>query len=114
MYSFPFHEAIITPEGVRCQVEIPGDCPFFAGHFPDNPVLPAIAHIYLVTEVYRRASVPGAFLSRIDQLRLSAPIGADEIVSVHVTNPGPDAKSRFTIERGGNIVSQGSVAWSGG
>ena len=114
MYSFPISEANVTAQGVTCRVEIPGTCPFFAGHFPGLPVLPGVAQLCLVAQVLRRGKANDAVISGIDQLRLLAPIRADETVSVRVGNPGPDARSRFAIERDGDIVSQGTLIWSGG
>ena len=103
----------MTTQGVECRVEIPADCPFFSGHFPDNPVLPGIAQLCLVTQAWRSGAAHEAFITRIDQLRLLAPIRSDEMVSVRVSNPGSDARSHFTIERGGKLVSQGVVTWGG-
>jgi 3-hydroxyacyl-[acyl-carrier-protein] dehydratase len=114
MYSFPTHETTATLKGVECRVEIARDCPFFAGHFPGNPVLPAIAHLQLVTEVYRAGKQIAVYLSSVDQLRMNARVGADETVFVRIANPSPDGKSRFRVERDGNVVSQGIVTWSEG
>jgi len=112
--SFPTHETTVTPEGVQCRVEIAADCPFFAGHFPGNPVLPAIAHLQLVTEVYRRGTETTVFLSSVRRLRMNARIGVDETVIVRVAKAGADGTSRFSIERESNVVSQGIVTWSNG
>lgn len=48
-----FLEKLETPEarGISARVVVPSDSPWFAGHFPGNPVLPAVAQLAIVFDV---------------------------------------------------------------
>ncbi len=45
---------LAPPPGLRVRWTVPTDLPYFAGHFPGNPTLPAVAMIDLTLELVRR------------------------------------------------------------
>jgi 3-hydroxymyristoyl/3-hydroxydecanoyl-(acyl carrier protein) dehydratase len=113
MYVFPIAETARTPDGVECRVEISRDCPFFEGHFPGRPVLPAIVQLVLVARVRREWTDVEAHISGVEHFRLYRPIGAGERISVTLATAG-EGRSRFTIDGPGGVVSRGVVTWAGG
>lgn len=41
---------------ISAKVIVPADSPWFSGHFPDNPVLPAVAQLAIVFDVIELGS----------------------------------------------------------
>jgi 3-hydroxymyristoyl/3-hydroxydecanoyl-(acyl carrier protein) dehydratase len=80
-------------------VEIPAGSPFFAGHFPGHPILPGIAHPFLVT----RAPV-----AEIPVLKLRSPVLPGDVLAV-VESVSTDGAVRFELRRSAEIVSQGTL-----
>ncbi|HTM43926.1 MAG TPA: hypothetical protein VL137_03170 [Polyangiaceae bacterium] len=64
---------------------VPPDLPYLRGHFPDFPVLPAVAVLELSVEMLRRATSNDALeLSAIRAAKFMRPIGADQSIRVHL------------------------------
>ena len=41
---------------ITAKATVPGDSPWFAGHFPDAPVLPAVAQLNLLVQMLAQAT----------------------------------------------------------
>ncbi|MFO7860269.1 MAG: hypothetical protein R6U41_03490 [Desulfosalsimonas sp.] len=71
--------------GIRARAVVPADSPWFAGHFPDNPILPAIAQLAIVFDMIQKATGleqnPGA-VNRVKYRRIIRP---DEAIHVAVS-----------------------------
>ena len=113
MYVFPIVETVRTPAGVECTVAILRDCPFFEGHFPGRPVLPAVVQLVLVAQVHRDRVDANACISRVERFRLYRPIGAGERISVTLTAAG-EMRSRFVIGSTEGVAGRGVVTWTAG
>lgn len=113
MYVFRIAETARTSDGVECRVDIPADCPFFEGHFPGRPVLPAVVQLVLVGQVYRELVNAEACVSRVERFRLYHPIGAGERISVTLAKVG-EMRCRFTIGGPEGVAGRGVVAWATG
>ncbi|HEY2737529.1 MAG TPA: hypothetical protein VGK45_03940, partial [Thermoanaerobaculia bacterium] len=101
------------------RVEIPGDSPFFSGHFTGHPILPGIAHPLLVARALHAGAE--ARIAEIRSLKLRSPVRPGDvldILDVSGTAPGGDGTVRFELRRDSELVSQGSLRiappeWSG-
>jgi 3-hydroxymyristoyl/3-hydroxydecanoyl-(acyl carrier protein) dehydratase len=113
MYVFPIVETTRTSDGIECRVDIPDDCPFFEGHFPGRPVLPAVVQLVLVAQVYRDLCDAAASISRVERFRLYRPIGAGERISVTLAAAG-EMRSRFVIGGPEGIAGRGLATWTAG
>jgi 3-hydroxymyristoyl/3-hydroxydecanoyl-(acyl carrier protein) dehydratase len=113
MHVFRIAETARTSDGIECRVDIPHDCPFFEGHFPGRLVLPAVAQLVLVAQVYRDLVAPDAYVSEVERFRLYHPIGAGERISVTLAAAG-EGQSRFSIGGPEGVVSRGVVTWARG
>ena len=88
------------------------DSPFFEGHFPGNPVLPAIAQLHLLLGLMRRNVSSTLSIVEIQALRLQHPIRPGDEIEVSVAgSPGADSTA-FSIQCGGRIASRGRVRWN--
>ncbi|MFP4572057.1 MAG: 3-hydroxyacyl-ACP dehydratase FabZ family protein [Desulfobacterales bacterium] len=73
-------------EGVICaRAVVPADSPWFSGHFPEDPILPAIAQLAIVSDMIQEATGreqnPGA-VNRVKYRRIIRP---DETILVAAT-----------------------------
>ncbi|HKV08957.1 MAG TPA: hypothetical protein VJ725_12515 [Thermoanaerobaculia bacterium] len=82
-------------------IQIPSDSPFFAGHFPGQPILPGIVQLAL--------AFPGSPIAEVRSLKLRRTVGPGDRLEVSGTGPGADGVARFEIRRGEETVSQGAV-----
>ena len=100
-----------TPDSLVAEVVFPLDGEWFAGHFPDFPVLPGVAQLFYLQRFARRVftDFPDAgFYRRIKFRRLVRP---NERVRLEVVRKGRRAFS-FTMSVEGSIVSSGTVEGS--
>lgn len=78
--------ALSDPPEMRVAWTVPQDLPYFEGHFPGNPTLPAVAMVDLTLELVRRW--PGferAELSLLKTAKFASVIGPGDSVEVSLT-----------------------------
>jgi 3-hydroxyacyl-[acyl-carrier-protein] dehydratase len=85
---------------------------FFAGHFPQKPILPAVAHLFVVGHLLRRSLGRKARIVSVDRYRLLEPIGPGDRLSVLLELRPDSFSGRFTLDREGARVSQGDFEWA--
>jgi len=109
MTSFPVESRSSTPEGSRrFRVRIPEDSPFFAGHFPDDPVLPAVAQFALQVQLLEEVFGPRARLAGVRVVRFRAPVGPGDVLDVVLDGEG-DGEVGVTAQREGTVVLEGRL-----
>lgn len=86
-------------------LEIPGDGPWFEGHFPGRPILPGVAALALVVD-----ALGGAPLRRIAHARFRRVIGPGERLSLD-TREGADGATRVVLARAGEPVLQAELVF---
>jgi len=89
----------------------PADFPAFAGHFPGQPVLPAVIQLAVVRSL--TSDLLGRSLEpvRTERLKFRGMVGPDDLVHVRVEikKEGENWLSRFKLDHGGKLVSSGAV-----
>jgi 3-hydroxyacyl-[acyl-carrier-protein] dehydratase len=98
----------------RADAHIGAASPWFSGHFPDEPVLPGIAIISMVSEVVRQyASEIGEKIriSAIRRVRFRVPIRPDKSLSISLALPaGDDHHSyHFKVTMNGDTTCTGII-----
>jgi 3-hydroxymyristoyl/3-hydroxydecanoyl-(acyl carrier protein) dehydratase len=93
----------------RFTIEVGSASPFFDGHFPGRPVLPAVAQILLVERLCRRAGAPRGRVAGIEALRLLRPVAPGDVVAVRIDWAGGGALVRFEISDARGPISRGSL-----
>ena len=79
---------------------VPPDSPFFAGHFPDHPILPGIAHLALVAQ-----ALGGASIAEIPSLRLRSPVRPGDVLALKIDGPTDEGSVRFELRREDGVAS---------
>ena len=73
---------------------VPGDEPFFAGHFPAMPVVPGVFMVEALAECARRSLPPGATLASAPLVRFRRRVGPGETLELQVTPAGAEGERR--------------------
>lgn len=96
--------------GVTASVAVPVDSPWFSGHFPGDPVLPAIAQLAIVFGLARKAFgrklIPRA-LARTKFRRIIRPGETVDIVLSPVS--GSETRYSFQLTVSGEIACKGAI-----
>ena len=97
-----------TPDSLVAEMVFPPDGEWFAGHFPDFPVLPGVAQLFFLRRFARRTfpDFPDAGLYR--RIKFRRLVRPNERVRLEVVRKGPRAYS-FTMSVEGSIVSSGTL-----
>lgn len=101
-------------DSVRWTVRVPEDSTLFAGHFPGHPILPGIAHLAWVEAALAEMEGVSPTLSSISGVRWRRPALPGEALELRLTHPAGGSSSRFSVFRGEDVLSQGSVQWAAG
>jgi 3-hydroxymyristoyl/3-hydroxydecanoyl-(acyl carrier protein) dehydratase len=78
---------------------VPADLPYFAGHFPGQPTLPAVAILDLTLELIRRW--PGfekAELGGVESAKFSAVVEPGADVAVSLTRSGSEWRAEWKLD----------------
>lgn len=102
-------EAVIRDESVQAYgVEVGAASPFFDGHFPGNPLLPAAAILTLVAAAFRAAH-PHLPLVGFDAVRFSAPVGPGCRARLTFREPSSGTGSVFELATDDEILASGRI-----
>lgn len=88
----------------RFAVEVPGDSPLYAGHFPGRPVLPGICQLAFVT-----AALGGRTPGEIAHLKLRRQIQGAVRLELSLEGPDGEGKVRYVSSLDGETVANGTL-----
>ena len=106
---FEILESADTKSGRSVRLRVPADCPYFEGHFPGEPILPAIGQLELITTALAKLGEPARTISVIDVLRMSRPVGPGETLQLLLSPVATNGSVRFTLKDEVGLVSRGSL-----
>jgi predicted hotdog family 3-hydroxylacyl-ACP dehydratase/3-hydroxymyristoyl/3-hydroxydecanoyl-(acyl carrier protein) dehydratase len=85
---------------------VPRDLSFFAGHFPDHPVLPGFVQLHWVAELARdHLGIDGPWTG-IDALKFRTPLLPDDRFDLEIR---AGAELRFALRRDDEVLSEGRL-----
>lgn len=98
----------------RARAQVPADHPCLAGHFPGNPVVPAVVLLEQVLAALRLWRGPQWQLRRLLAAKFLRPLRPDEHFEIllRLTGTAPDARLDWRCERDARLLAQG--AWQVG
>jgi acyl-coenzyme A synthetase/AMP-(fatty) acid ligase len=95
---------------LRCRLFFNPDHPFFQGHFPQSPILPAVAQLFTALMIARRHLDIGDDFHFISSLKFSKPILPDDRITLEITiNQTYDTLIYILKDHDGEMVSKGIV-----
>ncbi len=88
----------------------PLDSPWFCGHFPDNPVLPAIAQLAIVLEIANKAYDQNMIAQAVNRTKFRRIIRPCEMIDILMYPvEGKTMTYSFQLTVNGEIASKGSM-----
>ena len=99
--------ALVDDRSRRAEFAVPVDHPCLAGHFPGNPLVPAVVILDFVIDLAERWLGPRFRVSGISQAKFLAPLMPTERAEVFVELE--EQTLRFTVRRGDVLVSRGAL-----
>jgi 3-hydroxymyristoyl/3-hydroxydecanoyl-(acyl carrier protein) dehydratase len=101
---------------VRAEACVKTGSPWYSGHFPNEPILPGIAILAMVTDVIKHhesAKGRNISMSSIRKVRFRQPVRPDEVlaVSVPLSMEVDDLSYHFKVTVSEKMVCTGIVAF---
>jgi len=95
---------------ISATVTVPGNSPWFSGHFPGNPILPAIAQISIVFDMVCQAVKKPIFLKTFHRVKFRKIILPDEEMDITASQiAGTPMNYSFQIMVNGEIACKGMM-----
>jgi 3-hydroxymyristoyl/3-hydroxydecanoyl-(acyl carrier protein) dehydratase len=88
---------------------IPVDAPYFAGHFPGDPLVPGVVILErVIEEISRRAGAP-QWAERLEAVKFLAPLRPGDELSIDLESAADATTVRFECRSGVRSVAQGLI-----
>ena len=99
---------------IEALADVPVDSPWFSGHFPDEPILPGIALVYMAEQaIIEDALAKGeqVQIHTLKRVRFTQPVRPGETLSLNITGEeaGEDILFSFKVANKENIVCSGAI-----
>ena len=72
---------------IVAQVTTDGRSPWFAGHFPDNPILPGIAQLKMVADIIGASRKDGLRITGLSRVKFRKIVRPGDLLDIHA-GPG--------------------------
>lgn len=82
---------------ITAQVTTDRQSPWFEGHFPNDPILPGIAQIHMVTETIAKALQKDLSLQSLTRIKFKKIIRPGDILDIHAMAGKTDNQYSFRI-----------------
>jgi predicted hotdog family 3-hydroxylacyl-ACP dehydratase len=112
-------EQTVTSSGIEARCRIPPESPWFSGHFPSNPIFPALGMMGLVDRVLEREGIPqdpaGVSGREYRRVRFRQIVRPGEEISFAILplEPGAGDRFRFKIFKASESIAEGVVVTQG-
>ena len=86
--SFQFSDVQVHDKVVTAQWIVPQDLPYLQGHFPDQPIVPAVAMLDAMTVLLTRTRNQPTELSAVKNAKFTKPLEPSQTVSIECKQLG--------------------------
>ncbi len=94
---------------VLAKVTTDAQSPWFAGHFPGDPILPGIAQLHMVTECIERVLQQKLLLQDLARVKFKKLIRPGDVLDIHATAGNQDNNYIFSIQHNNQQVCSGRL-----
>lgn len=99
-----------SDRAIMAEVQVPADCVWFDGHFPNMPILPGVAQLTLVTDLLNRTLKRPVVVRSVSRVRFKQMIRPDDTIAVSLSPTQKDAGSYgFRLSNGSELVCSGVI-----
>ncbi|MEA3412396.1 MAG: hypothetical protein U9R74_12775 [Pseudomonadota bacterium] len=112
---FSFDNVSQSQDGgtLSCSCVVAADMPFFSGHFPGMPIMPAVAQIEMIRTLLEQQAGWNATISGGTRLKFSGLVQPGDILAIRLRRTPSDNIS-FSVENDAAVVSKGVLTLEGG
>jgi 3-hydroxyacyl-[acyl-carrier-protein] dehydratase len=98
---------------VSAEFRCPADFPPFAGHFPGQPVLPAVVQLVFVRILAADLLQTDLELVRTGRIKFKEMVRPDEIVNIHIALEEIDQQwhALFKLKKNDSVVASGTILY---
>ena len=97
---------------MRARVTTDGQSPWFAGHFPDNPILPGIAQLKMVADCIAASREGDVRLSALSRVKFRKIVRPGDVLDIHATIGSKKDQYAFRITSNHEDVCSGMMLFS--
>jgi 3-hydroxymyristoyl/3-hydroxydecanoyl-(acyl carrier protein) dehydratase len=102
--------SVDSDRAVTAEVQVPADCVWFDGHFPNMPILPGVAQLTLVMDLLKRAMQRSIVIRSASRVRFKQMIRPDDTITVSLSPTQKDAATYgFRLSNGSELVCSGTI-----
>ncbi len=94
---------------VHAKVSTDAQSPWFAGHFPGDPILPGIAQLNMVTECIERVLQQKLVLQKLARVKFKKLIRPGDILDIHAVAGKQNNNYTFSIQHNNQQVCSGRL-----
>jgi len=91
------------------QVRTDEESAWYAGHFVNDPILPGVAQLHMVSELLQQVMVNNCFPSAFKRVKFRKIVRPGELLDIHVTPGNKDNHFVFSITANRADVCSGTV-----
>lgn len=102
----------LSPEEWECELVIPADSPRFSGHFPERPVLPAVAQLTDWVLPCARAHFGAGELRKVSRLKFLRPLLPGAQLKLRLKRAASSGAVSFQILEDGIVAASGNVSFA--
>ena len=111
---FRFDNLLRSEDGstISCSCTISPDMPFFQGHFPGRPIMPAVTQLDMIQSLLQQNAGWNGVLTGGDALKFSGQVRPGDSLAIHIVRR-PDGDITFSIKNENTLVSKGILRLAG-
>lgn len=97
---------------ISCSCTITPDMPFFQGHFPGRPIMPAVAQLDMIQSLLQQHAGWNGALTGGDAIKFSGQVRPGDSLAIHIQR-GPEGAITFSISNENTLASKGTLRLAG-
>jgi 3-hydroxymyristoyl/3-hydroxydecanoyl-(acyl carrier protein) dehydratase len=99
-----------SDRAITAEAQVPADCVWFDGHFPNKPILPGVAQLTLVADILNQALKRTVVIESVSRVRFKQMIRPDDQITVSLSPTDKDAATYgFRLFNGSELVCSGTI-----